>query len=147
MNDIEGLHQKAARSDLDFHHPKGASLDMVNVASPTPCVCLRILQECFSLCSRSYPLPIFRNSENPLSSFPPVSRPGVHPGSKYRQPRLPQLPLSTLPLLSSLLYHIAPHFLTSNVSASTQTSPPRFNVHSQQTHVCNVRLADYTSDL
>ena len=32
MDDIEGLRQRAVTSDLDFHHPKGASLDTVNPA-------------------------------------------------------------------------------------------------------------------
>ena len=62
MHHIEGLCQRAVTSGLDFHYPKGASLDTVNVASPTPFVRLYISHECFSLCSRSYPLAIFETA-------------------------------------------------------------------------------------
>ena len=137
MNDIEGLRQRAVRSDLDFHYLNGANLDMVNVASPTPCVRLRILQDCFSLCTCSYPLPVFRNSErtsfHPFHLFPVLD---VHPSQKYHQHRLPRLPLSMLPFLSSLLYHIAPRFLTSKIWTSMQTSLPGSTFIPQQTHIC-----------
>ena len=134
MNDIEGLRQRAVKSDFDFHHLKGVGLDMVNVASST--VCLRILQECFSLCSHSYPLPIFRNSEgtgfHPFHLFPVLD---VYLSSKYRQPRPLQLPLSASPFRSSLVYHISPRFLTSKVLASAQTSLPGSTFIPQETHV------------
>ena len=140
MNDIEGLRQRAVRSDLDFHHPKRVSLDMVNVGSST--ACLRILRECFSLCSHSYPLPIFQNSErtsfHPFHLFPVLD---IHPSSMYCQPHLPQLPLSTLPFCSSLLYHISP-------ASSHQRSWLQHGQVSQakrslpNKHMCNVHLAD-----
>ena len=47
---IEGFCYGAVTSDLDFDHPKGASLDTVNVVSPTPCIRLYVPHECCSLC-------------------------------------------------------------------------------------------------
>ena len=51
-----GASSESGMSDLRFHHPKGASLDTVDVASPTACARLSIPHECFSPCSRSYSL-------------------------------------------------------------------------------------------
>ena len=101
-------------------------------------------------------LPFFEQRENQLSSLPPISRPGLAATVRDNNQVMvhiffhilyallilisahPSLPRVLGPRSVPLEHYIVSPFLTSKVSALTFIC--------QQTHTCNVRLTDYTSD-